>query len=266
MLNPVSYKTYQPNFSANLNSPRLQYSAEDFFIKIKGYGKNKDWADVIVQTSDGAVQMIRKGRPFEHVLKRIADGVSEANLLTDDYSKRMKTGILRTYRMDWIGIDSEAYTRYKNNRYSVYEKRLDERAHKPLKKFDASIGMSRTDGKDILHGESVLINNALDYVYYLFNRVIPKFINGELTSENLDEVNETVAEMRWILAHATPWLRGSDAISNVFMRSIYKAIGVKTYPPKENISFDLEAYCTELEDYKKNFPNYFEKPPEVIEE
>ena len=266
MITPILQSKYQPNFKANLNSPKLQYSAEDFFIKIKGYGKNKPWADEIMKTADSAVNMMRKNRNFENILIMIANGVGEANLLTDDYSKRMKTGILRIPRLEWIGIDSEAYTYYKNNRYSCYQDRLDATAKKPLKKFDASIGMSRPNTKDIVHGDQHLINNALDYVYYLFNKTIPKFINGELTSENLPEVNSTIAEMRWIMAHATPWLRGSDAISNVLMRAMYKAIGVKTYPPREGLSFDLEAYCTELDDYKKKFASYFEKAPEVIED
>lgn len=265
MFLPIQYKMNQPNFGANLNSPKLGLCREDFFIKIKGYGKNEAWADEIIRTTDSAVRMIRKNKTFEHILKVIASGVGDANLLTDDASKRVKTGILRTVRLGWIGLDSDAYTNYKNNRYSCYEEKLDNIADKPLRKFDTSIGMSRPNKKDIVHGESRLINNALDYVFYLFNCTIPKFINGELTNKNLDEVNNTIAEIRWIMAHATPWLRGSDAISNVLMRAMYKAVGVKVYPPKEGISFDLEAYCTELEDYKKNFPNYFEKPPEVIE-
>ncbi len=71
----------------------------------------------------------------------------------------------------------------------------------------------------------------------------------------MDEINETIAEIRWIMAHATPWSRGSDAISNVFMRAMYKAIGIKSYPLQKGVSLDLEAYCTELEDYKSGFPN-----------
>lgn len=264
MITPIFNNYNQPTFNANLASPKLKYTAEDFFIKIKGYGKNESWADEIINTADSAVRMIRKNRNFEQILHMIANGVAEANLLTDDYSKRMKTGILRTYRPDWIGIDSEVYTQYKNNRYNIYEKRLDETAKKPLKSYSSSMGMSRPNKKDIVHGKSVLINNALDHVSNLFTKTIPKFINGELTSENLDEVNNCIAEVRWIMAHATPWLRGSDAISNVLMRAMYKAIGVKTYPPKEGVSFDLEAYCTELKDYKKNFSNYFEKAPEVV--
>ena len=126
--------------------------------------------------------------------------------------------------------------------------------------------MSRpNEDSDIKHGEPELINNSLDYTIKLFKNVIPRFIHGELTSKDLPLINDTVAEIRWVLAHATPWLRGSDTISNVLMRAIYKAVGVKTYPPAKGVSFDMEAFCTNLEDYKKKFPTYFEKAPEVIE-
>ena len=70
MITPILQSKYQPNFKANLNSPKLQYSAEDFFIKIKGYGKNKPWADEIIKTADSAVNMMRKNRNFENIWLR----------------------------------------------------------------------------------------------------------------------------------------------------------------------------------------------------
>lgn len=267
MITPIFNNYNQPTFNANLTSPRLQYSAEDFFIKIKGYGRNQAWADEIIKTSDNAVDLIQNKTGFERMLMAIVNGVKKANFLTTgDESKRTQTGILRTNRIGWTGgKESDAYTYYKDNRYSCYRQRLDYVAKNPLKRVGKNLSMSYPNTRDIVHGESFFINNSLDYVLKLFNNTIPKFINGELKSENLEEVNNTIAEIRWIMAHATPWKRGSDAISNVLMRAMYKAIGVKTYPPKEGVSFDLEAYCTELEDYKKNFSSYFEKAPEVIE-
>ena len=86
----------------------------------------------------------------------------------------------------------------------------------------------------------------------------------EIKEENLSDFNSLIAEIRWILAHSTPWERGSDAISNTFIRSIYKAAGVKAYPLKKGVSLDLEAYCTDLEEYKSKFPQYFAKPPKII--
>ena len=61
-------------------------------------------------------------------------------------------------------------------------------------------------------------------------------------------INDKVAEMRWILAHATPWERGSDAISNVLMRSILKAFGIKAYSSAKGVSFDdpVRMYLKEI--------------------
>lgn len=266
MLAPITYKT-QPTFNANLASPKLNLARNDFFIKIKGYGENNAWADEIISVTDSAVRMIRKNADVEKVLQAITLGVCEANRDLGDPAKRIKTGILRTMRIGWFGGDEkEIFTQYQRGQYSVYKDRFDKVAEKPLKNINDNIGMSRPYMLlDINHGKPALINNALDYVFSLFKKNIPQYINGELTAENLDKINDTVAEIRWVLAHATPWLRGSDAISNVFMRAIYKAVGVKAYPPAEGISYDLEAYCTELEDYKKKFPTYFEKAPEVVE-
>lgn len=119
--------------------------------------------------------------------------------------------------------------------------------------------------QDIDHGESELINYSLDYIFDLFETKYAKFLTKDVKTEDLKEITDVVAEIRWVLAHATPWLRGSDAISNVLMRAMFKAVGVKAYPPAKGISYDLEAYCRNIDDYKTNFNNFFEKPLEVIE-
>ncbi len=267
MLVPISYNYNQPIFNANLTSPRLKFSQHDFFIKIKGYGKDKEWVREIIDTADSAVRMIRKNRGIENILRMITLGVYEANSKCPDPSKRVYTGTLRTARMDWFGgEDKFVYTPYEAGRYSVYRSRLNRTIKSPLKRPNDKIGMSRPDDwQQITHGEPDKINSSLDYIFDLYNKNILPFINGELTAKDLGKVNDTVAEIRWILAHSTPWMRGSDAISNVLMRAIYKAVGVKTFPPRRNLSFDLEAYCTPLDEYKKNFTTYFTKPPKVME-
>ena len=119
--------------------------------------------------------------------------------------------------------------------------------------------------RDIEHGQSFLINNSLDYIFKLYKDKYSKFLKKDVKEEDLPEIVDVVAEIRWVLAHATPWLRGSDAISNVFMRAMFKAVGVKAYPPADGISYDLEAYCRDLDDYKTNFNSFFEKPLEIAE-
>lgn len=267
MLNPVSYKTYQPNFSANINSPKLKCCANDFFIKIKGYGRDENWAKEIVETAESATRMLLKDKTIEQVLESISLGVLTANKKTQDISKSLRTGILRTTRPGWICSENkEVYTPYNEGRYSIYKDRLNKTYENPLQSINEDFAMTRPNGKeDIQHGEARKINASMDYIFNLYEKFLKPFTNGSASKKDLNLINDTVAEIRWVLAHATPWLRGSDAISNVLMRALYKAVGVKSYPPAKNISFDMEAYCTELKDYKKNFPNFFEKAPKVIE-
>lgn len=267
MLTSISYNN-QLIFGANLKSPKLKLSQKDFFIKIKGYGKNVLWAEENKKVADSAVNMLRKNTKLEYVLKIIVAGIIKANGFTLDINKRRNTGILRTPRKDWKSseYDRNLYTAYEAGRYSGYKDRLDFIQKNPLKKINPNLAMSKPNKfQDIDHGESELINYSLDYIFDLFETKYAKFLTKDVKTEDLKEITDVVAEIRWVLAHATPWLRGSDAISNVLMRAMFKAVGVKAYPPAKGISYDLEAYCRNIDDYKTNFNNFFEKPLEVIE-
>lgn len=266
------YNQKAPSFGVNLSSPKLNFERKDFFIKIKGYGRNKIWADEIIKKADVAVNLLRNESSVENVLKCVAAGVRIANQNDENLAKRSDSGILRIKRENWIyddkeyGKDYKLATGYINSKYSLYETRFDKTYLKPIRPINKNIGMTICTNFHILeHGHWSKVNDSLDYIFNLSNKLFPKYVQTEVKPENLDEVNSTIAEIRWVLAHSTPWFRGSDAIANVFMRVMYKAMGIKCYPPAKNISFDLEAYCTELEDYKKNFTTYFTKPPEIIE-
>lgn len=254
------------SFGVNLNSPKLRYSKNDFYVPIRGYGKNEEWADKIISTADLAVSLFRRNTAIENVLKLITKGVRDANGLVLDLFKRQNTGLLRTKRDGWKSEENEAFTCYTTGRYSGYKDRLNQTCLYPLEETPKDVGITEPVGfMEIHHGASSKINSSLNHVFEVGKRIVPRFINEEVKEENLEEVNSNIAEIRWVLAHSTPWMRGSDAISNVLMRAMYKAIGIKTHPLKEGISLDLEAYCTELSEYKKYFSSYFEKPPEIAE-
>jgi hypothetical protein len=168
-------------------------------------------------------------------------------------------------------------TSYKPNplgqfpQYTTYEAQFDKVFAKPLKKPYNDIGFTTIThtpkDKLMLHGSAYCINASLNKVGEEYTNLKRNYILNpkNVTNDKLNDINSQVGEIRWLMAHATPWERGSDAISNSFMRALYKAMGIKTYPSKAGISFDLQAYCTELADYKKNFSSYFEKPPEIID-
>ena len=255
-------------FNANLKSQVLKLNRKDFYIKIQGYGKNPLWATLVKNTTDTSVNLIRKNTSGENVLKYIVAGVTTANHTTSDTLKGIYTGQLRTQRKDWrdSDFDRDICTGYEKGRYSGYKKRLDNIYINPIKRIKKDLAISRPNRyQDIEHGEPEFINNSLDYIFDLFKNKYSKFLNKNVKQEDLPEIIDVIAEIRWVLAHATPWLRGSDAISNVFMRAMFKAVGVKAYPPAKNISYDLEAYCRNLDDYKANFNSFFEKPLKVVE-
>lgn len=275
MLSPISYNS--PAFGANLKSPVLKYSCEDFFIRIRGYGKDYNWAEKIKETADEAVDLIRGRWDADWVLFSITQGVKEANQYPLDLQKRIHTGILRTEREGWEydcnDSDYELGTNYGvegHYKYRVYEKRLDEVMRHPLNNPIDGIELTRPkiglfEEKYLSHANAEFINKALRHVEQIYNLLQKYYIPIDVKKEDLKFINDAIAQIRWIMAHATPWERGSDAISNVFMRAIYKSMGIKTYKPAKGISFDMEAFCTNLNDYKKNFTKFFEKPPRIVE-
>ena len=247
----------------------LKFKKADFFVRLRGYGKNSDWANEIVSTAETATKLIKKETLPEMVLKFIANGVKNANQKTLDLQKRHYTGILRTSREGWNSKECDLTTSYTQNRYTAYEEKLDTVAKKPLKSvkninLSAPIIHSETK-KEIKHGKPDKINDALNHVFELYSKIFPKYNQINIKKQHLYEINKKIAEIRWILAHATPWMRGSDAISNVFIRAMYKALRIKSYPIKKGISLDLEAYCTNRKDYIKNFTSYFDKKPSLLE-
>ncbi len=264
------------NYRGNISNSfcgRLDFSPSDFFVNIKGYGQNFEWARELVLVANNAVTSITSKLPAESVLIGIADGVHQCNRLTCDVDKIKNSGLLRIRRAGWSCVDDspELVTRYSGKgvgRYRVYSKKLDHRILNPLHSPFFNFGMTtvkmRDNKKFIKHGGLLYVNRALDLTYQRYNNLLSQYPDFKVSKEDLKNFSSTVSEIRWILAHSTPWVRGSDAIANVFVRSLYKAFGIKVYPLKNNISLDLEAYCTELKDYKENFHKYFVKPPEVL--
>ena len=275
---PVTPKTpkAQVSFGSNPYSRLLAFTNNDFFINIKGYGKNQGWATIVRSIADGAAIRIQQVNTSDEVLSYIATGVKGANCLTQDLNKRTHSGVLRTTRKgygkagEWEGVEliTPLVKQYKS-----YIPRLKPLEKTPIKSpfYDIDVAKVETsrpkDDYDylIVHPTDKKVNNALDRVGGKFFNLKRNFISKpqNVTELTLPEINSDIAEIRWIMAQSMPWERGSDAISNVFMRSLYKSMGIKSYPIKEGISLDLEAFCTPLSEYKNNFSTYFEYEPHV---
>ena len=263
------------SFKSNPDSVRLLIKPADFFVNIKGYGSNINWACQIKKLTDDATKLIRKGKDSDEILPYIAHNMKRANSF--DLHLRQHTGRIRTYRARYgiVGEWGEVRTIYTSkNKYSSYKKRLDEKIKKPLNNpypdadFMTKLSKGLVYGENcITHGECKSINIALDKVSEIHKNLQEKYISKpeNVTIDKLKDINSDVAEIRWIIAHSTPWERGSDSIGNSYIRALYKAMGIQTSPLKKGVSLDLEAYCTELPEYKKNFASYFEKAPEIMD-
>ena len=70
--------------------------------------------------------------------------------------------------------------------------------------------------------------------------------------------NEKIAEIYFLMANSMPYERGSNGISDILMRSIYKSLGIEQPAIKQGVSLDLEAFCMDLDEYKKKWNSFFE--------
>ncbi len=277
-INNVNYNYKPVTFGVNLQSKRLQFKEIDFFVNINGYGRNLSWAKKIKETADKAAQSINLVHDFDYTLKLVVQGVKEANRLQSfDNNKYYYTGILRKpvrskFFGNFLKFNDNLYTPYSKtdkNKYQIYADRLDFVKTHPLKNPYKDIGLTRPKydkyNRSIMkHAHPKYIYNAFKHIKSVYDELYHKYIENEAKVENLPDINSSLAEIRWILAHATPWVRGSDAISNTLIRAIYKSMGVKTVQLKKGVSLDIEAYCTNLNDYKNKFASYFTKEPQII--
>ena len=275
----ANHKNYcLQSFGANIHSAELAYSPCDFFIKLPEYGKSLSWVNRIIKATDVTAEMITKEKSFDEVLQYISKNVREANSRLNPLGCKNKikhSGILRTKRNDWdynaTWENMNICTPYGSNAipsYKTYESRFDDLLSNPIDNPFSTIKLTVADydynGKFLKHPGDKLVNNALNLVKERYDYLNKKYIKPNITPD-LKDVNNKIAEMRWILAHSMPFERGSDSISNIFMKAMYKSMGIKTYSPAKGISFDLEAFCTNLDKYKANFPNYFKKSPILLD-
>ena len=83
----------------------------------------------------------------------------------------------------------------------------------------------------------------------------------QIPKPSLKQINKSCAIIHWLIAQESPWQRGSDSIARLLTASIYSAYGIKIFPLKKGLSFDFEAFYTNLNDYIKKYPYLFTKKP-----
>lgn len=241
------------------------------FSNEANYGKNIQWAHEINNISESAALRITKGESCEEVLNNIAadyrayDQAGTLDSNTKPSARRKESGLPR---MAENGGWPYATTPVRN--YPEYIDRLEAmnnkiRTYKGIELTD--IGLSPyNDNTDLymLHPKRKNIPPAMKEINKCYDKLQPlvqKVQNGgTLTASELEFVDDQMAEMYYLLANVMPWNRGSNGISDIFMRSVYESLGIDRPALKQGVSLDLEAFCCNMNDYKANWNSFFETP------
>lgn len=247
----------------------IVYTPEHFFIRIKGYGKNREWGRRVVQLTDKASAMIKNGESYNNVLSDIcfytrqnalnnqnADkgNMSSSGMLRYLTPESCRTSLVTPYDLKsrYGGKYARAFKKFKNPKNALKS---------PYK--DLCLTRIRVSKKDDLAGKMLHVPSAetfycIKYIEALYND-ITAFIGKDYTKTEFKNITKKIALLHWIIAHNAPWGRGSDSIANIFVKAILKALKIKVGSLKQNISLDLEAFCTEYKDYQKKYFEYYQE-------
>lgn len=248
-----------------------------FFSRIsvneQKYGKNIQWASKMNDISNGAEFLISKGEYFDRVLNYIAHeyhAYDESTTLETNRAfqndRRLASGKYRGYD----NPNADGKTQFtKEGSYAEY-----------FDRFVATSGKRETPYEDICltqilyapninadygtmyHPANKYVEPGLEHIRERYNELKPLFNkvqNGEkLTQQEMNNANDKISEMYFLMANIMPYERGSNGISDILMRSIYKGLDIEQPAIKHGISLDLEAFCMDLNEYKKKWTDFFE--------
>lgn len=232
------------------------------------YGKNIAWAHEINNISNVGETLIRNGEDFRSVIGNIAEGyrgTDIANTLKGAPNGRRDSGLNRE---KWTPENQAStpigsYAEYKNrlnnmqniDRIAPYSDiKLTE-----IKNIDRGVCMIHPANKYVTPGLKHM-ENAYNTLQPLFNKVQK---GGSLNPNEVEFAHKQISEIYYLMANVMPWARGSNGISDVTMRSMYKALNIEMPAMKHGVSLDLEAFDQNLSSYQAKWTSFFEKGIEV---
>ena len=229
------------------------------------YGKDFDWAKSVVAMQNNALDRIKKGESFSSVIEGLAQDYRDIDLSRGvDEARVQGSGV---YRQNYYPDRNPKTPCKKGGQYGVYFERYQELVNSgkelPLPYENAPMTrLERIDSRTIemVHPKGEYAPHAMKHVEKLHDRLKPIIENVQLgknlSKTDIDTIQDTIAEIHYCLSHAMPWARGSNGIIDSYMRSLYKAVGLDVPALKENISLDLEAFCTDLDTFKQKWKNW----------
>ncbi len=281
--NPVKYQAkpnltafrgnFPPEWLLNFSRKPVNIEAvtpEVYFVDMCGYGKNMQWAKQMAEIAKNTSKLIRNKARFNDVLTNLCTETRRIN-------KGNCFGIFRhsPYGFSIMSIKPSRGIEY-FDKYADILNKYKTCCYSPKSNSDYPDAVTCTISKlgTDLDAEIVLID------YGIFRNPMGTPLYGaksnlefakeeydklmQIKNPSLREINKSCATIHWLIAQETPWKRGSDSIARLLTTSIYAAYGIKVFPPKKGVSFDFEAFGSNLDDYIKKYPNLFTKRPYKI--
>lgn len=236
------------------SSPNLQVLPLDlYFIRMEEYDTDEEWARKMINHTYVISDMIRNNEDFSDIWIKTASGIAEIN---DNpiYSMARESKNVFFINHSW-GRGCEYYKKYlkkiRENNGCFIPKANEEYKDALTARIDGSYNICISYG----------MGNFYDYIS--LKSLVKKEYNKLKSIKNPTsaQINCSVATIHWLIAQATPFVRGSDSFANVFTKAIYHSYGMKLSPIKEGKSFDFEAFCSDLDEFINKYPNLFEIKP-----
>ena len=236
------------------------------------YGKNIAWAHEMNNISEIAKTMIKDGASFDEVMDAISITYRGNDLKTTLFSEvgdnlgRRSSGIYRGLEDPNINATTPFV---KGEDYTEYFTRLTQAGTRKSPYNDieiTEISYSKNfmpDRGAMIHPSNKYVEPGMAHIRERYDELKPfieKIQRGEtLTKQEKNIIDDKVSEIYFLMANIMPYKRGSNGISDIFMRSIYKSLDIEQPAIKKGISLDLEAFCLNLNDFKKNWSSFFIK-------
>ena len=234
-----------------------------FFKNMKYYPKNHQWAKQMSILSETLSESIKRKAPFEDILLKIQDNLGSINkdMLYGQY-RHTPAGFCIIENKPDRGI--EYLSRYKKLLNSRHTDNFQPKSNSQYPNANTcTITMFNLD-----NDTSAI---QIDYGVYTDSLNTPihrQISNLELAKKEynkllgiknptLKQINQSCATINWLIAQESPFKRGSDSVARLLTTSIYKAYKIQTSPPKQGISFDFEAFYSNLDDYIVKYPDLF---------
>jgi len=235
----------------------------NFFIRMRAYGRNEFWARKMSQLSCVVSMMINKNEDFDKIMEVIQNGVLNINKAPN--SSYCLYGIRRTtnFHIFSFGENLRGAEYYEKYLKKAGKHQFSVSANDEYKKANiASVFINKSFKDDGTYQITVRNPQSSGVNLELAKHAYEKLKN--IKNPTIKDINDTCATIQWLIAHEGPYSKGNDSVANILTKSIYHAYDIKISPIKEATSLDFEAFYRDLDDYIQKYPDFFEYKPEKL--